>query len=380
MSLACILVITIFFSINTVHAQPTDPLSLAEVLTGLQAKTGNFTLSQKNAFITGEIQKRGITFPLSSEIESELRRAGASSALISMARSKTPRRTPPVRNINPNAPPIVEFDKTWVDYNVTENNRKGMRVHTKFTLRNLKDVPLKMAVRIQKSDGDVLASKTRAYRNKGNQLEASKPLKPGYVNAVYKDYSVFIPYDEFVIGPGNHNLKLDADLYYADGELLKHLDLYPFTFKRPGRTTSTPPSTNLKPTATFGRMWIDYNVTQDGKKGMMVHTKVTLNNLKGKRMMLALVIQKKGGAKIFARPSSRNRSKNGSLTFYKTLVPRYNSSIFNDIKVFVPYSEIVLGAGRHQLQIHGDVISPNASTNLHLNIFPFELNRRKRSN
>ncbi len=380
LSLAFAIVLTMSFSLQTALAQ-SGPLSLAEVLTGLQSKSGGFTMSQKNSFITQQIQRRGITFRVSNEIEQELRRAGATFALISAARSRAPRNTP-VRNINPNAPPIVEFDKIWVDYNVTVAGKKGMRVHTKFTLKNLKDVQLKLAVRIQRDDGDVLSSKTAAYRNRGGQLEVSKPLKPGFTSAVYKDYSVFLPYDEFAIEPGKHNLKLDADIYYPDGDLLRHLALYPFTFTKPARsTTSTPPTNNGgKPSVKLGRMWIDYDVTQDGQKGMLVHTKATLNNLRGRNLQLALVVQKADGGKITARPNSRNRSVNGSLTFYKDIVPRYDSAVFHDIKVFIPYSEIVLGAGVHKLRLHTDIISPDGKFNLHVNYYPFQFRRRSSSN
>jgi hypothetical protein len=243
-----------------------------------------------------------------------------------------------------------------------------MRVHAKFTLRNLKDVPLKMAVRVQKKDGDILASRTSAYRNQGNQLEASKPLKPGFVNAVYKDYNVFIPYDEFVIGPGKHKLDLDADIYYGDGELLKHLALHPFAFTQPARS---------KPTAKFDRMWIDYDVTQNGKKGMMVHTKFTIDNLLNQTVTLALGIEKETGTKVFARTTSKYRSKTGQLAFYKTFTPKYNSAKFNDVKIFVPYAEIPLPVGKHKLRFHADILQTGTNLNIHLNYYSFAFNRRR---
>ncbi len=371
LSLACAFVLVTSFSLQTAYAQK-GQLSLAEVLTGLQSKSGGFSLAEKNSIITNDIQKRGITFRLSTEIESELRRAGASTALINAVRSKTASNTEPTRVTNPNAPPIVEFDTAWVDYNVTEGGETGMRIHTKFTLRNLKDIPLELTVRIQKEDGDTLTSNNSEYRNKGGQLAVFRPIKAGFANAVYQDYDIFIPYNAFNIPPGKYDLKLDADIIYPDGDLLKHLTLYPFTFTQPGKTTPTPANnSNSTPSGKVEKMWIDYNVTQGGQKGMMVHTKMTLYNLLGEKIQLAIGVEKADGVKVYARQGSKYRSSTGQLSFYVDLVPKYEPTLFNDVSVFIPYSEIALAAGNHDLRIHADIIQTDSDLNVHINYFPF---------
>lgn len=366
LSLVFTLILALSFSVQGVYAQ-SNPLSLAEVLTGLQAKTGGFSLAEKNEFITGEIKTRGITFPLSSEIENELKRAGANLALINAVRTTT-RNTSPTRIINPNAPPIIEFEKTWVDYNAVVGGEKGMRVYSKFTLRNLKDIPLSLTVRIQKEDGDILRSNNSTYRNKGGQLAVFRPIKAGYDNAVYKDYDVFIPYKAFTVDPGKYNLKLDADIIYPDGELLKHLTLYPFLFTQPEKT---PTSTNTKSGAILDEMWVDYNVTQNGQKGMLVHTRMTVNGFLNQTIQFALGVEKTDGTKVLARSSSPNRSKVGQLVFYKDLRPQYDSAKFNDIQVFVPYNEIVLPAGNYNLRLHADVLKAGTELDVHLKYYPF---------
>lgn len=375
--IACVFLLSVFLFVPNASGQ-SGPLSLAEVLTGLQSKSGGFTLTEKNAFITQQIQSRGITFNLSSEIESELRRAGASAELISAVRSKTSS-VKPTRVTNPNAPPVVEFDTAWVDYNVVEEGVKGMRVHTKFTLKNLKDVPLQLTVRVQKDDGDTLSSNDPKYRNKGGQLAAFKALKPGFPEAVYKDLGVFIPYTAFKIEPGKHNLKLDADIIYPDGDLLKHLTLYPFVFTQPART-STNNSNDAKPTGTLDKMWIDYNVTQNGEKGMLVHTKMNVSGLLDQNIQLALVVEKADGTKIIAKKTSPNRSINGHLTFYKDLVPQYASTVFNDVQIFIPYSEITVPEGNHNMRIHADILQPGTDLNIHINYHEFSFRQTAANN
>jgi hypothetical protein len=58
-------------------------------------------------------------------------------------------------------------------------------------------------------------------------------MKPGYPTTVYKDADMFLPYNEINVSSGKYNLKLDVDLNYDDGDLIKHLDFYEFEFERP---------------------------------------------------------------------------------------------------------------------------------------------------
>lgn len=356
------------FSINSVFAQNTA-LSLAEVLTGLQSRSGDFTIAEKNAFITQQIQQRGITFRVSAEIESELRRAGASNTLINAARAKESKTTP-VRVVNSNAPPTAEFEKLWVDYDVVEGGLKGMRIHTKFTLKNLKDESLQLTVRIEKENGDPLRNENTNFRNKGGQLAVFKALKPGFVSAVYADQFVFIPYDEIVIEPGNHKLNVDADIIYSDGELLKHFTLYPFTFTKPAVTTPKTALTNTaKPIAVFDRTWIDYNVTQAGVKGMVVHSKFTISNMLNQDVQLAVGVETVAGVGVKGYTKVSNT---GQLVIYLPLKPKYPAAVFNDASVFIPYDEFNIASGKHNLRVHVDILHTPTNLNLHLTYFNFD--------
>ncbi len=70
-------------------AQTDTPLTLAQILTGLQSQSSGMTLARKNTKIIGDIKKRGVSFTLIPQIESSLREAGASDALIQAIREKT---------------------------------------------------------------------------------------------------------------------------------------------------------------------------------------------------------------------------------------------------------------------------------------------------
>ncbi len=349
-------------------------LTLAQVLTGLQSKSGGFSLAEKNDFITKDIIARGVTFRVSSEIESELKRAGASPKLIAAARSKETVANKPKRALPPGAKAI--FDKLWIDYNVIENGLKGMRVHSKFALKNLKDEPLILTVRVQKEDGDPLLTKNVKYRNNSGQFATFKKIRAAYQSTVFKDVSVFLPYSEFAVRPGDHSLKVDADLIFPDGNLLKHFTLHPFKFTKPvGKNASNrkiPPPAD----AAFKveKMWIDYDIFRNGKKGLLVHIRATVEQLKGYNIQFAAVVERKNGDQILGKTM---RSVTGSLTAYYDVVPKYDSTSFNNVEMFIPYEEFTVQKGIHNLRIHVDIIYPGTKFNLHGSYHPFRFRRRR---
>jgi hypothetical protein len=123
--------------------------------------------------------------------------------------------------------------KIWVDYDVTEGGRKGMRVHVNFEVNGLKGVDSKITARIRKENDDYLTSRSASFSNGEGQFETSFDMKPGYPTAVFEDAAMFVPYNEINIRKGVWTLKLDVDLNYENGDLIQHLDYHEFEFTQP---------------------------------------------------------------------------------------------------------------------------------------------------
>src|SRR5215213_158022 len=60
--------------------------------------------------------------------------------------------------------PSAAFKSCWIDYNVTEGGRKGMRIHVNFEVTGLKGVDSKLVARVQTEDGDFLTANS-SYSN-----------------------------------------------------------------------------------------------------------------------------------------------------------------------------------------------------------------------
>src|SRR5215203_569826 len=154
--------------------------------------------------------------------------------------------------------PSAAFKNCWIEYNVTESGRKGMRVHVNFEVTGLKGVDAKLVARVQGEDGEFLGSDS-SYSNGSGQLETSYSIKPGYATTVYEDADMFLPYSEISIRKGVWDLKLDIDLSYEDGELIQHLTVKDFEFTSNGGAKDTTTTTKSDSTATVKKVWIEYN-------------------------------------------------------------------------------------------------------------------------
>lgn len=139
-------------------------------------------------------------------------------------RTRTPTPTPTPKKSSSKA----SFDRIWVDYNVTEQGRKGMRVHTKFSVHKMKDEKIYLAIYFQKKDGTAITSKNPDYTSQNGNLAIFSSLKPAYENTDYNDVRLFVPYGEFDLKRGKNDLKMDVDLIYENGDVIEHLTFHEF--------------------------------------------------------------------------------------------------------------------------------------------------------
>jgi hypothetical protein len=123
------------------------------------------------------------------------------------------------------------FNDMWIDYDVYEGNKKGMRIHLNFSTVNMKGIDAYAAVYFKKKNGEIVEGKTSVYRSKSGQLAVYKSIKPNYDEADYKDLQLFMPYDE-IPGTGKIDMKLVAEVIFPSGDLIKHLKDKYFLFER----------------------------------------------------------------------------------------------------------------------------------------------------
>ncbi|HMJ47199.1 MAG TPA: hypothetical protein VK498_07700, partial [Ferruginibacter sp.] len=242
----------------------------------------------------------------------------------------------------------------------TEDGVKGMRIHLKFKTYSMKGMDAYVAIYFEDSNGDVLKDKNDKFNSTAGDVAVYKSINPNYDPANYDDLQIFMPYTELDLTPGKYNLTMDIKVIYKEGGIISKLTKYDFEYTKPGTTAAV-----SKADATYDDMWVDYNITQDGKKGMKIHVKFKALNMKGEDGYVAIYFEKKNGDKING-VTSEYRSTSGQLAVYKSIKPAYDEAIYEDLQLFIPYNEFVIGKGRFDMKMDADVIHKEGGIIKHL--------------
>ncbi|HLM59314.1 MAG TPA: hypothetical protein VK308_00790, partial [Pyrinomonadaceae bacterium] len=174
----------------------------------------------------------------------------------------------PAQPASKSSVPSATFQKISVDHNVTEAGKRGMRIHTAFKVFGMKGVSSYLQIKFQKRDGTALLDINGAFDHKDGSVAAFRELKPALDAEIYEDLTVFMPYDELDLPAGKYQLKMDVDVILENGDLVQHLTLYDFDFTQPAKTP--PVKTASTPSATFQKIWVDYDFMEAGKRGMRI--------------------------------------------------------------------------------------------------------------
>lgn len=254
--------------------------------------------------------------------------------------------------------PSASFDSIWVDYNIKENDKLGMRIHLKFSTYGMKDMDAYVAIYYEFNDdiAGYLKDKNKAFQSSEGDVALYKSIRPAYDPADYKDLQLFMPYSELDLEPGIYDLTMDVKLIYKEGGMIDRLTYYNFEYTRPGSPADV--ESSVKADATLHDMWIDYNVKEGGKTGMMIHVNFTAYNLKDVDCYVAVYFEKKNRDRIDGT-NPEYSSKSGQLAVYKSFKPAYAEAVYKDLKLFMPYSEIKLGSGRFDLRLDASLILKN---------------------
>lgn len=266
--------------------------------------------------------------------------------------------------------PNATFERVWVDYDITRDSRKGMLVHVKFKVFEMKDTDCLLAIYFQDENGKPLPDKNKSFYTTKGKVAVFKKLKPGFASTNYDDLQIFMPYDELDLGDGSYSLKMDIDLVYNDGELIKHLTIYNFNYRQ---NYNTPGS--KKPTGNVDRVWVDYDVTESGEFGMRIHVKFAVTDMKNVDSYLAIYFERENGERLNSS-DNKYQSKGGDVAAYRKLKPGFDRTVYNDLSVFIPYRELHLGVGNHKLKMDIDLIRENGTFIDHLHYHDFSYSKR----
>ena len=105
-----------------------------------------------------------------------------------------------------------------------------------------------------------------------------------------------------------------------------------------------------QPNAKIDNFWTEFDVTENGAFGMRIHLKFAANNLLGKEMVAVAYFYDSAGNAL----KDTNRSymtNNGAVSTSANFKPAYTNAVYEDLKLFIPYAELELPVGKHELKL-----------------------------
>lgn len=267
-----------------------------------------------------------------------------------------------------NGKPTAVFKDVRFDDDVVENGETGLRIHVKFSVYQAKNVLSELVVRFFNGD-DALTDSDGKFRNASGEVAVKRDLKPGYDWTDYNDLTLFIPYRQLDLDDGTYTLNMDIDVNYKNGELMTHLTWKEYPYTQGGIEKEKSEGTKVN------KIWIDYNVTRDGKKGMLVHVNFQVAGMKGVDSLLSVRIRK-GGDTYLENATAGYSNAEGEFEVTYSLKPGYDPAVFEDATVFIPYGELVLPRGTWNLELDVDLRYENGELIEHLDFYDFEFKRQ----
>ena len=122
---------------------------------------------------------------------------------------------------------------------------------------------------------------------------------------------------------------------------------------------------------TFDKAWADYDVYDDaGRLGMRIHAKFTVDNMKGKTSYLSFRFMNEKD-EFLTTSNTAYQNSLGQIALYRTLKPAYDSALYSDQFVFMPYEEFGLAAGNYVLKYDVDLLDESGNLIQHFTLGNF---------
>lgn len=108
-----------------------------------------------------------------------------------------------------------------------------------------------------------------------------------------------------------------------------------------GQSAVSTKNTNngTKGSAVVNKVWIEHNTTMNDKSGITIHTDLNVKGMKGKKIEVLSYFYDSGKNKMMGGVTGY-KTNSGQVCHSYTTTPSYESSHWDDFKLFIPYSAL----------------------------------------
>ena len=111
-------------------------------------------------------------------------------------------------------------------------------------------------------------------------------------------------------------------------------------------------------TAKIENIWQTHHVVKDNEQGMNIHIKFSFTEMLNKTGRCSVYFYKATGS-VLEDTNQRYRTANGQVSTGVPFTPNIADGIYNDFSVFIPYAELHLPSGRHDIKFDVTIFDDN---------------------
>jgi hypothetical protein len=113
----------------------------------------------------------------------------------------------------PRSSATATIHDVWVAHNAFEGALKGMTIHCNFSVDWLRGYEGAITAYFYFENGQALKDYDGDYSTTSGNVSVGETFSPRYDNAIYDDFAIFMPYDEFHMASGTHDLELFIEIW-----------------------------------------------------------------------------------------------------------------------------------------------------------------------
>ncbi|GJD22459.1 hypothetical protein RIVM261_074150 [Rivularia sp. IAM M-261] len=234
-----------------------------------------------------------------------------------------------------------KIHKVWIEHNIKQDNYKGMIIHCKFEVENVKNIKCRAVAYLYYRNGNPLKDLNNSYYTTDGNVSTSEEFTPIYEVTIYKDFPLFIPYHELHLPEGKHELKLFIRIYDEETktEIVRSNEHY-FNHTY----------VDNEPRGSIDKIWVDFDIINSGQTGMNIHLQFSTCNLMGNKCGVTAFFYSEDG-QYLKDQNNQYCTTSGQVCSYETFTPPYKNSSYKDFVLFMPYSELHLPRGEYNLNL-----------------------------
>lgn len=231
-----------------------------------------------------------------------------------------------------------------------EGSGDDMIVHAQFDIDGHKEGDGLMVVEFFGADGAALRDTDTLHATADGRVATATAFRPGYEKTVYEDLAATIPYSQFHLGPGSHELSFVVSIWDATPGAFVQLAAT--------RRTAFTYATASNPRADVAGVQVEHNVTDGyGRIGMRLFLEFNVHDMKGVQGYAGAYFYFSDGT-VLKDSDETYYDVNGNVSTGEYFTPGYDSTVYRDFVLFIPYEQLHLKTGTlHECQFHVEIFS-----------------------